>query len=196
MKMEQSVLKCRHIKFRRWGIWHLPAYEDGTECSETSAYKIQAPRNLTPTCLWRRGRQSVPKRRHIKFRRRGILHLPAYEDGGRQSVPKRRHIKFRRRGIWHLLAYEDGTECSETSAYKFQAPRNLTPTRPWRWGRQSVPKRRHIKFRRWGITQKKTYNIQNMAKVWNQEDRQTDRQCTYNVTLRPVSANIVAVEKQ
>jgi len=24
---------------------HLPAYEDGTECSETSAYKIQRPRN-------------------------------------------------------------------------------------------------------------------------------------------------------
>jgi len=34
---------------------------------------------------------------------------------------------------------------------------------------QSVPKRRHIKFRRRGITQKKTYNIQNTAKVWNQE---------------------------
>jgi len=33
---------------------------------------------------------------------------------------------------------------------------------------QSVPKRRHIKFRRREITQKKTYNIQNMAKVWNQ----------------------------
>jgi len=30
---------------------------------------------------------------------------------------------------------------------------------------QSVPKRRHIKFRRRGITQKKTYNIQNAAKV-------------------------------
>jgi hypothetical protein len=29
---------------------------------------------------------------------------------------------------------------------------------------QSVPKRRHIKFRRRGITQKKTYNIQNTAK--------------------------------
>jgi hypothetical protein len=39
----------------------------------------------------------------------------------------------------------------------------------WRWNRQSVPKWRHIKFRRRGITQKKTYNIQNMAKVWNQE---------------------------
>jgi len=24
-------------------------------------------------------------------------------------------------------------------------------------------------FRRWGITQKKTHNRQNMAKVWNQE---------------------------
>jgi len=28
-----------------------------------------------------------------------------------------------------------------------------------------VPKRRHIKFRRRGITQKKEYNIQNTAKV-------------------------------
>jgi hypothetical protein len=30
---------------------------------------------------------------------------------------------------------------------------------------QSVPKRRHIKFRRRGITHKKTYNIRNKAKV-------------------------------
>jgi len=34
---------------------------------------------------------------------------------------------------------------------------------------QSVPKRRHIKFRRRGIIQKKTFKIQNTAKVWNQE---------------------------
>ena len=26
---------------------YLPAYEDGTECSETSAYKIQTPENYT-----------------------------------------------------------------------------------------------------------------------------------------------------
>jgi len=31
--------------------------------------------------------------------------------------------------------------------------------------KQSVPKRRHIKFRRRGITQKKAYNIQNAAEV-------------------------------
>ena len=34
---------------------------------------------------------------------------------------------------------------------------------------QSVPKRRNIKFRRRRITQKKANNIQNAAKVWNQE---------------------------
>jgi hypothetical protein len=34
---------------------------------------------------------------------------------------------------------------------------------------QSVPKRRYIKFRRRGITQKKAYSIQNKAKGWNQE---------------------------
>ena len=34
---------------------------------------------------------------------------------------------------------------------------------------QSVRKRRHINFRRQGITQKKAYNVQNTAKAWNQE---------------------------
>ena len=37
----------------------------------------------------------------------------------------------------------------------------------WRWN--SVPKRRHIKFRRWGITQKKECNIHSKAKFWNHE---------------------------
>jgi len=44
-----------------------------------------------------------------------------------------------------------------------------TRTCLWRWNRQSVPKRWHIKFRHRGITQKKTYNIQNTAKVWNKK---------------------------
>jgi hypothetical protein len=45
----------------------------------------------------------------------------------------------------------------------------LTSTCLWRWNGQSVPKRRHINSRRRDITQKKAYNIQNTAKVWNQE---------------------------
>jgi len=35
---------------------------------------------------------------------------------------------------------------------------------------QGVSKRRHIKFKLRGITQKKAYNIQNTTKVLNQED--------------------------
>ena len=34
---------------------------------------------------------------------------------------------------------------------------------------QNVPKRQHIKSRRPGITQKKSYNIQNTTKVWNKK---------------------------
>jgi len=49
------------------------------------------------------------------------------------------HQLFSNLVIIHLLAYKDGTD--------------------------SVPKRRHIKFRRRGITQKKKYNIQNTVKV-------------------------------
>jgi hypothetical protein len=33
-------------QFTNLVILHLPAYEDGTECSETSAYKIQTPGNF------------------------------------------------------------------------------------------------------------------------------------------------------
>jgi len=36
----------------------------------------------------------------------------------------------------------------------------------WRWNRQIVPKSRHIKFRRWGITQKKAYNIVHIVYFW------------------------------
>jgi len=50
-----------------------------------------------------------------------------------------------------------------------QAGRFFIPTCLWRWNSQSVPKRRHIKFRCRGITQKEAYNIRYMTKVWNQE---------------------------
>jgi hypothetical protein len=49
----------------------------------------------------------------------------------------------------------------------FLKPGSFIPTCLWRWNRQSVPKRRRLNFRRRGITQKKAYNIQNTAKVWN-----------------------------
>jgi hypothetical protein len=41
----------------------------------------------------------------------------------------------------------------------------ILPTYPPVKMKQSVPKRRHVKFRRRGITQKKAYNIRKTAKV-------------------------------
>ena len=142
--------------------------------------------HYSPTCLWRWNRQSVPKRRHIKWYT--IIHLLAYEGGtcrvfetsaykmvyhysptclwiwNRQSVPKRRHIK--RYTIIHLLAYEGGTcRVFETSAYKMVY--HYSPTCLWRWNMQSVSKRRHIKFRRRGITQKKTFRTRRKFVIKN-----------------------------
>jgi hypothetical protein len=66
---------------------------------------------------------SVPKRRHIKFRRQGIIKEKEYNRWN--SVPKRRHIKFRRQGIIKEKEYNRwNRQCSETSAYKIQTPGN------------------------------------------------------------------------
>ena len=64
----------------------------------------------------------------------------------------------------HFISRRFGT------LYLFHLHRQVgAPTCLWRWNIQSVSKRRHIKFRRREITQKKASNIQSTAKVWNQE---------------------------
>jgi len=50
----------------------------------------------TPTCLWRWNRQSVSKRRHIKFRRRGITQK-------KKHTTYRTWRKFEIKIIWSLL---------------------------------------------------------------------------------------------
>jgi len=61
---------------------------------------------------------------------------------------------------------------------------------------QSVAKRQHIKFRRREITQKKTYNIQKTAKVWNQENLKFPDRFSNNIKItnfmqiRPVGAEL------
>ena len=53
---------------------------------------------------------------------------------------------------------------------KCNYPNNFIPViLPANTACEDIPKRRHIKFRRREIAQKKEYNIQNRAKVWNQE---------------------------
>jgi len=44
---------------------------------------------------------------------------------------------------------------------------SIIPVRLWRWKRQSVLERWHIKFRCRAVTQTKAYNVQNRVKVWN-----------------------------
>jgi hypothetical protein len=60
----------------------------------------------------------------------------------------------------------------EFSFYKFFFTKHITylilHNYPPMKMEQSTPKRRHIKFRRKGIAQKKAYDVQNRAKVWNQ----------------------------
>jgi hypothetical protein len=41
----QTFSRINIISFVNLVILHLPAYEDGTDCSETSAYKMQTPGN-------------------------------------------------------------------------------------------------------------------------------------------------------
>jgi hypothetical protein len=79
------------------------------------------------------------------------LYLPAYEDGT-DSVPKRRHLnsdagelprkKHTTYRTWQKFEIKNTSSLWGGNCKK-------------RWNRQSVPKRRYLKFRCRGITQKK-----------------------------------------
>jgi hypothetical protein len=46
---------------------HLPAYEDGTECPETSAYKIQKPGNYPEESIQHSEKGEICKSRKIQL---------------------------------------------------------------------------------------------------------------------------------
>ena len=71
-----------------------------TECSETSAYKIQTPGNYPEV-----------------FVRVKVWLEPNFYPYKYSNIHKPSHSSY-------LPAYEDGKECSETSAYKIQRPGN------------------------------------------------------------------------
>jgi hypothetical protein len=60
---------------------------------------------------------------------------------------------------------------------------------------QSVPKRQHREFRRRGVTQKKEYNINNAAKVSNQENLDVLEIIKNSIRLGNVLWNDVSNEK-
>ena len=57
----------------------------------------------TPTCLWRWNRQSVPKRRHIKFRLRGITQKKNIQHTEHGESLKSRSLRFSLATILHSL---------------------------------------------------------------------------------------------
>jgi hypothetical protein len=55
-------------------------------------------------------------------------------------------------------------------AVQYADSKSLNTYPPMKMGQTECSERSEYKIRRRGITQKKAYNIQNTAKVWNQED--------------------------
>ena len=93
-------------------------------------------------------------------------------------------VKGRRSLLYSFLCDSPGVWilCADVSEHcLFHRHRSSCAHDLWRWNRQSVPKCRHIRFRRRGITQKKEYNISNIVKVWNQERRSLPSRNTRNV---------------
>jgi hypothetical protein len=146
-------------------------------------YFSQPQSFFVPTRLWRWNRQSVPKRWHIKFRRREITQKKAYniqntkkswnypeesiqhsEHGEIMKLPRRKHTTFRTRR---------NQEITQKKAYNIQ-----NTEKSWNYPEESIqhsehgeiiklPRRKHTTFRTWRnheITQKKAYNIQNTEK--------------------------------
>jgi hypothetical protein len=69
------------------------------------------------------------------------------------------------------------------------------PTCLWRWNRQSAPKRWYWNYRRRWFTQKKAYDIQTTAKIWNQEETETFDDAFNRVSMYwPTSTPIVMSE--
>ena len=84
-----------------------------------------------------------------------------------------RHISWRTKksNLFFLLSDSPASEFYvPTFRYTTSVPSSLVvwANTAYEYGTDSFPKRRNIKFRRPGVAQKKEYNIQITAKVWNQ----------------------------
>jgi len=136
------------------------------QCSETSAYKIQIPENYPV--------ESIQHSEHGKNWKSRIFHI--YEEKTATTV-------FRNVGIQN----SDTGKLSSRKHTTFRTGQKLEIKNiSHLWGEKcnnSVPKRRHTKFRCREITQQKAYNIQNTAKIGNQEyftsmRRKVQQQCS------------------
>jgi hypothetical protein len=115
---------------------------------------------------------------------------PKHVESGRQKIYLRnlvRQVGLSSTSLRKMHGKQNIKLCTMSYAFFWAIPRRLNvicrriatfclfhlhrrvPPCLWRWNRQSVAIRRHRTFRHRGIAQMKAYNIQNKAKVWNQE---------------------------
>jgi len=143
--MGQSVPKCWHIKFKHWGI------------TQKKTYKIQNMAKIWNqeyfTSVGRKLQDTFDYSKNSASRKPNSSPPLLSSFAAEITTP-------------YILSYSSITTATPELPIEFI---NILHTYPPMKMEQSVPKRRHIKFRHRGITQKKAYNIQNKAKVWNQE---------------------------
>jgi hypothetical protein len=87
-------------------------------------------------------------------------------------------LKFKMPTFWNFCQFQH---------FFFFCP--FIPTHLWRWNGQCFLKRWHINFIRWKISQKKAYNIQNKAKVWNRGSYNLLYNCTTSSRINIVVLN-------
>ena len=168
MNMEQSVPKRRHIKFRRWGITQKKTYNNFWYVTRSRA----------PSKLSRYGVTMI--RGNVTSVYQPLLSITKNNTScknttkHRQNNPnttKRLHFNF----LFHLLMAQ----------ILLHQQVNLLAYLPMKM-EQSVPKRRHVKFRRRGITQKKTYNFWYVTR-----SRAPSKLSRYGVTM--IRGNVTSV---
>jgi len=105
----------------------------------------------------------IPRRLNFICRRFGTLSVPSsWADSYEEWLGLRM--------LGYLCGKRFGSSQNFSRINTFSNPVILHTYPPMKM-EQSVPKRRHIEFRRRRINQKKAHNIQNTVKVWYQESR-------------------------
>jgi hypothetical protein len=146
-----------HCLFHCHGQVGKPAYDNGTDSFFPKMEQTVFSQDATDSVFPRWNRQCFPKMEETLFSQDATDSV--FPRWNSQCFPKMQQTVFS----------QDGT-VSVFPRWNRQCSPKMQQTVFSQDGTDSVSrKRRHIKFRRRGITQKKAYNNQNKTKVWKQD---------------------------
>jgi hypothetical protein len=81
-----------------------------------------------------------------------------------KTVPSASHFELTRQTLMKIIHIQNSSKTDSKTRLCFYRSHQLG-----RWNKKSISKRRYIRLRRWGTTQKKEYDKKRMKKVSNQE---------------------------